>query len=259
MYMTKEEQESIYWTHQFLKSNKDAPFSIRKLLVVYFLEEWKEKVDIFRPIMRHPVTRKKSARFVCISDIMTDFLLDVDQVAERSEEYPIENPDKQARRENAQRANELSLVMDSERQDDDNYRMPPYSIDERALNGRDPIADIFFAEGTAESVEELITLLQEVKVNEDYNVNKYADESPWNAEQPDKRRTIKNVRKAIREIEINRVRECKECGGAFYAHDRRRHICDVQKYPGSNESACEVKNHRKRGIKPNLAQKKAII
>lgn len=259
MYLTKEEQESIYWTHQFLKSHKDAPFSVRKLLAVYFLEEWKGKVDIFRPIMRHPVTRKKSARFVCISDIITDYLLDVDQVAERSEEYPIENPDRQARRENTQRVSELSLVMDSGSPDDDSYRTPPYSIEERALNGRDPIADIFFAEATAESAEELTALLQEVKANEDYYVNKYADESPWNAEQPDKKRTIKEVRKAIREIETNRVRECKECGGAFYAHDRRRHICDMQKYPGSKESACEVKNHRKRAKKLDLAQEKAII
>jgi hypothetical protein len=260
MFFTKEEMAvKTEWLQKFLTDHNDAPFPIRKLLVQYFCEEWQDKIELTKPLMLHPYCRKKDRNQYSVHDILTDFLLDVDQVAERSEEYPVENADKRARRNNAMRSKELSIVFDSERAGEDDYRTPPFSIEESALSSRDPIEEIFFAESCAETVEGLEDLLTEVKENEDYYVNMYADESEWNENQPDKRRTIKNVRAAIRSLDLKRVRECKECCGAFYAHDWRRHICDAQKYPRSEESACEVKNHRKRSKKPKLTQKKAII
>jgi hypothetical protein len=256
MFYTKEEMAvKTEWLPKFLKNHKDAPFPVRRLLVTYFCEEWQGKIDLIKPLMLHPYSRKKDRALYSVHDILTDFLLDVDQVAERSENYPVENADKRARSNNAMRSRELSIVFEGEEYE----RLPSFSIEESALSSRDPIEEIFFAESCAETVEEMSEMLREVKENEDYYVNKYADETAWNEKQPEKKRTIRNVRAAIRSLDINRVRECKECGGAFYAHDRRRHICDTQKYPNSEESACEVKNHRKRGKKPNLAQKKAII
>nr|WP_263327858.1 hypothetical protein [Neobacillus sp. Marseille-Q6967] len=259
MFFTKEEMAvKTEWLQKFLADHKDAPFEVRKLLVAYFCEEWQFKIDLTKPLMPHPYSRKKDRGLYSVHDILTDYLLDVDQVAERSEEYPVENADKRARRTNKMQKSELSIVFDGEQVGED-YRTPSFSIEESALSGRDPIEELFFAESCAETVEELAELISEVKENEVYYVNKYSDETAWNEKQPDKLRTIRNVRTSIRTLNIKRVRECKECGGAFYAHDWRRHICDAQKYPGSEKSACEVKNHRKRGKNPNLAQKKAII
>jgi hypothetical protein len=257
LFFTKEEIAIKELLPKFLADHKNASFEERKQLVADFCEDWQYKIDLTKPLRCHPYVQKKDFGFYSVHDILTDFLLDVDQVAERSEEYPVENADKRARRSNETRSNELSIVFDGNK--DEDYRTPPYSIEESALGGRNPIEEIFFAESCAGTVAELTELLIEVKENEDYYVNMYADETVWNEKQPDKLRTIKNVRSAIRMLDIKRVRECKECGGAFYAHDYRRHVCDVQKYPGSELSACEVKNHRKRGKKPNLAQKKAII
>ncbi|MFY4775515.1 hypothetical protein [Metabacillus sp. RGM 3146] len=186
---------------------------------------------------------------------MTDWLLAIDQVAEREEEYPVYNVLKRTRDARKRAAKELAIVT----LDSDEDTLPPFTVEEKAISVRDPIEEIFFSEDKAESVEEFTALIEKVKTEEDYYVNKYADESPWNEKQPKKKRTFREVRSAIRKLDTNRIRVCKECNGAFYAHDGRRHVCDVQKYPGNNLSACEVKIHRKRSDSRYLAQKKAIM
>jgi hypothetical protein len=250
VFLTKEERAVIVATHEFYKRHKGKPFDDRKLLVDAFCAEWRYKINLTSEIMRHPSTRKRESRLYCVHDIITDYLLDVDQVAERVQEYPLENADKRARR-----PQELAIILDG----NETEKLQPFSVEENAFNGLDPIEELFFAESRAETVAELAVLLQEVKENEMYYVNKYADETAWNEKQPEKKRTIKNVRAAIRGLQLARLRECKVCGGAFYAHDLRRVVCDAQKFPKSSESACEIKSHRKRGQKRDLPQKKAII
>jgi hypothetical protein len=247
--LTAPQSHVIRAVHEFWRTHANAPPAWRNQLVEQFLADLTEKgVNLTAPIMRHPKTYRKSFRRYSVLDIMADFLLDVDQVAERSQDYPVWNAEKALREERRQQKSELSIIFDEELDDNyDEYTRPPsYSILEHAFNKRNPIEELFFAEPRADTVEELTQLITEVKANEDYYVNKYADPNkPWNQTITDKKRTAKNVRKAIRSLDVTRVRECRVCGGAFYAHDRRRWICDVQPYPRVKRlSCCEYKNLR---------------
>lgn len=213
--------------------------------------------------MQHPNTRRKDfRRKYSVLEVLTDFILDVNQVDERSQEYPINNAEKRFRDETKRQENELSVVYDEQRPNDENYRTPPCSIEEHAFNTSNPVENAIFREPTAETVEYLTALLKHVKDNEEVYVERYADPNkPWNEESPHKKRTPKNVRQAIRNLELERVRECRECGGAFYAHDRRQIVCDLQKYKDSKLSMCQIKNKRKNEKKARktqeLRQKKA--
>lgn len=249
MFLTKAEKEVIVWLNEFLLSHKDAPPNVRKVLVTYFIDEWKHKVSLTREIMRHPVIRKKSMKLYSIHDILTDWLLDIDQVAERTHEYPIENADKRARVEKHVRKNVYSLVLDGVRQDDEEYRTPPYSVEESSLDAQDPIEDIFFSDSTLSTVDELRERLLHVKKFREFYVTTYS------SEMPEKGRSREAVDKAIRKLDVTKVKQCDTCGGAFYAYYRGRIHCDIQKYPGSEKSACEVIAHRKR----NSTQKYSII
>lgn len=249
MYLTNAEKEVIVWLNDFIASHKNAPLDMRKHLANYFILEWKTRVSMTRKFMRHPFIRKKSIVLYCIHDILTDWLLAVDQVAERSKEYPIENADKRANREKHERVNVYSLVLEGAKQDEEEYRTPPYSIEERTISTRNPIEDIFFAEDTYKTIEALSDRILHVKKFREFYVTTYS------VEMPEKCRSREEVDKAIRKLDITKVKECEICGGAFYAHYRGRIHCDTQKYPQKKLAACEVKAHRKR----NSTQKYSII
>ena len=76
---------------------------------------------------------------------------------------------------------------------------------------------------------------------------------------PEKGRSREAVDKAIRKLDVTKVKQCDTCGGAFYAHYRGRIHCDIQKYPGSEKSACEVIAHRKRNSTQKKKKKYSII
>jgi hypothetical protein len=254
MHLTAEEKKAIPAVHAFWADHCKIDTGFRSLLVKYFTEEWEGKIDMTRPITKHPATKRKELTLYSILDILTDFILVADQVAEREEEYPIANPDRRARETRKIRSTEYSLVLDeSIKDDDEDYRRPPFSVEERSLPAADTVTDVLFGDNCCESVEDLQDLLRHVKQFPHFYVATYAEEMP------EKRRDRKVAEKSIKALDISRVRECDVCGGAFYAHDLRRHVCDIQKYPQSLNSACEVKNHRKREKNRYLAQRKAII
>ncbi|MGD6775239.1 hypothetical protein [Sutcliffiella horikoshii] len=259
MFQTKSEQELIVVVNKLWAEHYKSPLDVRKQIVESFTEEWFHRANLTKPLMRHPSTRKKDYRCTRSAlDILTDLILEVDQVHERnSEEYPIHNAEKELREE--QRPT-YAMVED---RDEDSPRKP-FTIEESSMSGVDYVAEVIFAESTAKTVAELQALIAEVKESEDYYVNLYADDShDWNNNIRTKKRTIVNVRKAIRELDVGRVRECLECGGAFYAHDLRRNVCDSQRYRNprtgklSKYSICEIKQKRKREKREEKSRKTA--
>ncbi|MFD2681485.1 hypothetical protein [Bacillus seohaeanensis] len=254
MYLSTYESQAIPAIHAFWADHCHVEQTFRNVLVKYFTEEWSDKIDLTRPITKHPATKKKEFTLYSVLDILTDFILASGQVAEREQEYPVANADKRARQSAEIRHHEYSLVLDEEHpNNDDDYRTPPYSIEESSLPAADHVMEVLFADSCCEKVEELQDLIAHVKQYPYFYVATYAEEMP------EKNRDRKKAEKSIKALDVNRVRECKVCGGAFYAHDLRRRVCDIQKYPKSQDSACEVKNHRNREKNRYLAQKKAII
>lgn len=247
MYLTNAEKEVIVWLNDFISSHKYAPLNMRKHLVNYFILEWNMRVSMTRKFMRHPFIRKRSIVLYCIHDILTDWLLAVDQVAERSVEYPIENADKRANREKHERLNVYSLVLDGNKQDEGDYRTPPYSIEESAISNRNPIENIFFSEETYNTVRSLRERLLHVKKFRDFYVTTYS------VEMSEKCRSREEVDKAIRKLDITKVKECEICGNAFYAHYRGRIHCDTQAYPQKKLAACEIIAHRRRNSTQNYS------
>lgn len=251
MFLTNEDRAAIKATYDFWGANKKTPQQLRNKLVESFLAEWSTKINVMKPIMMHPDTRRKDySRSRCIADIMADFILSIDQVDERNQEYPIENAEKAFRENVKRRQYERSIVFQDEiDREAEDYQTPSYSIEEYAFNARNPIEETFFKEDNAETVEELRDLLTHVKKYRPFYVTTYSTEIPEKGRKPEK------VDRAIRKLDITKVKECEICGGSYYAHYRGRIHCDAQKYPERNQSACEIKAHRKR----NSAQKYSIM
>jgi len=242
------EQEAKQATYDFYYTNKKAPRENRSQLADDFLAEWASKVDVIKPMMTHPETRRKEfLSKYSIADILADFILNADIEAEKTEEYPVENPDKRVNGDRKREKKERHLVLDGELDDEEEDEpLPPYSVLEHDFNSEDPF-EALFTESTAYQVEELTSLIEQTKRERSQTVQAYTDPSrPWNEETPNKYRTAKNVSRAIRELNIFRVRKCVVCGGAFYAHDWRRQTCDLQRSKaGATPSQCEVIYHRK--------------
>lgn len=232
-----------FWTDH----SKAAPQQWRNQLVEQFTEQWID-ADLYSPIMKHPESKRKDSRKYSVLDILADFLLNADQVAERKEEYPVQNPNKRAKVENEIETTQLGIATEGD-YDEDTGMLPPFTIDEAKLTSNDPIKEIFFAESCAKSVAEFKELVEHVKEYRNYYVATYVEEMP------EKGRDRRQTMEAIRKMDVERVRECPECGGAFYAHDLRRHVCDLQKYPNRQKSACEVNNKRKTQKMRDLEQK----
>lgn len=261
MFITKNEIEAQKAICIFWDENKGVPQQWRNKLIEEFTDEWGGKVSLTKPFIRHPSTRKKNFKNdFSILDILTDFILDTPQVEERKKEYPIYNEEKRFRDESSRKGLELSVIFDEDKSDKNDFSyVPPYSIEEHSFNARDPIEELFFSESNAETVLELSELIEEVKRNEDEYIKKYANPfAEWN-QYSDKKRTEDNVRKAIRRLDVSRVTECRVCGGAFYAHDKRSEICDIQPYPHNKKrSCCQVINNRNNAKNDDLEQKNSI-
>jgi len=255
MFLTKQERLAIKATYDFWGANKRTPQRFRNKLTDDFLTEWQSKVNVMKPIMMHPDTKRKDfKRSRSIADIMADFILDISQVDERKQEYPIENAEK-AFRENLKRQKlERSIVFQSESDRDsgrlgEDYRTPPYSVEEYTFNTRNPIEDRLFKEDKAETVEALSEKIFHVKKFREFYVATYSDEMP------EKGRNRKDVRVAIKKLDLTKVKMCRTCGGSFYAHYRGRIDCDIQQDNIKNLSTCERKAHRNR----NSTQKYSIM
>lgn len=268
MWLTKQDKEVKRAIFSFYYEYRKMPQDERNRLADEFLAEWSGKVDITKKITPHPATKRKSyAPSYSVADIIADFIMQPMMAEERCAEYPVLNNDTEVRREQARRSTDkhphYHLVFDGEMPTDRfgmSEGMPPFSMDESDFNNEDPF-EILFGEPDASTVEELCKLIEDVKANRTYFVNKYEDlKKDWNEETKNKKRTAKNIDNAIRKLDVSRVRECIVCGQAFYAHDWRRETCDTQRTrEGLKPSECEKKYHRIHAEWGDLSKPKAII
>ncbi|QKE72130.1 hypothetical protein HPK19_04655 [Arthrobacter citreus] len=248
-------EEVIKAVHQFWTDHKDAPSEWRSQLVENFTKEWEDRVNLSKPIMKHPSLRLKSyRRSYSVLEILTDFILDIKQVAEWKEEYPLYNAEKEYRTE---RQDESKILYIADKEEES--RGLSYTVSQEKIMSRS-IEDILFAEYTAESVPELTALILTAKQLEDIYVIKYEDPTRnWNEDNHLKKRTATNIKRAIRKLDVNRVKECKECGGAFYANDLRQIVCDSQRVKENELSMCQIKFKKKRDVISQKARKNADL
>lgn len=263
-FVTPQEREvqaalTAFWYEHYTKSYSK---SYRVLLASEFSEKWLDptKVKIDKAFIRHPATRLRDfARTYTVADVLADFIMRVDQVAERNEEFPISNPDHAHAGAKERKDNELSIHYQYE---DDiaelegkKLRLPPYSIRESDIVLDNSIEDTLFKEPTPD-VKQFRAELRRVKQNAESYATKYVKER--GAEKGE-------VLLRIKRLDLIRVRECSVCGNPFYAHDKRRYVCDLQKgikvirvkgkktvYEVTNESTCELERNRE------IARKHAI-
>ncbi|KAB2332927.1 hypothetical protein [Bacillus mesophilum] len=270
MYLTPQEYEVQSALNRFWDANYTQEYTAdeRNQLAEDFTLEWLDpsKIKIDKPFIRHPATRKRERSRSCtVADVLADFIMRVDQVAERQQEYPVTNPDRSVRDDRDRMQKERSIFfqyeMDAMVEGD---VMPSGLVTELQL-ADDSIEDILFAE-VAPDIEAFRQELRRVKQNAEFYTTTLAEKYGYQR---------KDVLRRIRKLDLSRVRECKVCGSAFYAHDYRRHICDMQqgivaykegdrrKYKLSDKSACELENERKtalnRGKTPILAEENSII
>ena len=203
------------------------------------------KIKIDKPFVVHPMTRKKIKQRTCtVQEVLADFILRDNQ----SEENPFHHQEKTVRSAAIRKKRERSIILQSEydkaiaeaKEARKSYRKPPYSIEEYQFNTESPI-ERQLAAGTPQSVKGFRRQIEHVKKNAKRYALKYERMGYDYSE------TLQRIRR----LDPNRVREC---GNAFYAHDGRRYVCDLQH--GINErtkersqrSACELNYDKQKSV-----------
>lgn len=265
-------QKAIYdlWYKHY--TNDKVTTKYRNDMARVFNALWADttEIKVDKAFLRHPATRLKDfARSYTISEILADFIMCIDQVAERSEEYSINGVDK-VFRDTVKDRGRLAGIYSQDEEDMDamidgeqlrktglprltdspmsKYDLSEYSVVEKQSKVGEPIND-----GEVESDEVAIRKFQRILVKEKSRAVGYARLYANDGYD------FKDALSRIRKLDISRVRTCTECGNVFYAHDRRRHLCDLQhgivkdKFTGiwrrSELSHCEVENAKVRSVK----------
>jgi len=257
-------QKAIYdlWFGNY--SNDSLTTEDRIKMTEDFTSEYADpdKVKVDKPFLRHPMTyRKQFQRTATIAEVLGDFILRIDQVCERDEEYPIHGTEKVFMDGQKAQKRELSIYAQAEQDRAEalstshlvKYRFtngttrPSYSIDEADVIAEASLVGRHKAGYKAPTVAEFGSTLRKVKANPDKWATHFALKGY------DYAITLRKIKR----LDIGRVRECIECGEPFYAHDLRRNVCDLQhgivkrdgKWVRSKSSHCEMQNAKKRSEK----------
>ena len=179
----------------------------------------------------HPATRKKEKTDemfrVPITDVLGDFVMNPDIVAERRVDYPVENPDKEVRGERKRRKTEFSILLQEEsdalKADGEEYP--------RGMVAESKLVKTHETELSEPDVDEFRAELLDVKRNAAEYATKYRDRFGY---------TEAETMQRIYDLDLSRVAECVSCGNAFYRHDLRQVYCDTQRTKG-RRSMCQKK------------------
>lgn len=201
----------------FVVKHKDAPRDTRPELVRKFtdklLDAGVSNVNLQTWTMKMPALMMKSGpQQFGILEVLAEYILDIDQVAERSEEYPIKNAEREHRDQDRRHKLETSLILDGEGDSDERMRGATY---EDSFNSADPVRDELFGGADQLSAEELTKKLRAIKNDPEQFIRKHG------------RGTVQ----MLRLLDLSRVRQCEMCGNGFYAHDRRQVVCNLMPHP----------------------------
>lgn len=239
---------------------------LRRDLVNAITEELMDRLDgradlLSKWTMKHPDffrSEYTNEVFFSVLDVLADFILKIDQKAEKkSEEYPILGVRKNLRLQYERNEREVNFLQgNSENKEEgdseqSNGRVPGVYLEHIADPiAKDPLDILLSEDNNAESVEDFTDLIRSAKTNVGYYVVRYADCSPWNAKEKDrmsvgrkyKRRTPTLVRNRILSLQESRIRKCECCGQSFYAHHigNDRKYCDLVRF-NDRFSLCQRK------------------
>lgn len=247
---------TAFWYEHYTK-----PYTTdeRNRLAEQFADQWLDptKVKIDKAFIRHPATvRRDFSRDYTVAEVLADFIMRANQFAERSAEYPISNPDHFVNSARERQKEERSIYFQYEEdiaaEKGKESRLPPYSVRENAIILENSIEDILFAEHSPD-VGKFQAEIRRVKKFAEFYATTFAEEYGYEKAE---------VLRRIKRLDLTRVRECEICGGAFYAHDFRRHVCDCQYgikehrvkgkapvYEVTDESTCELKRNQENARK----------
>lgn len=227
------------------------------------------KIKLDKAFLRHPATRLKDfSRSCTIGEILGDFVMRIDQVEEREAEYPVHGVEKVFRDTVKDRKRIIGIYSQDEKDRDSaeesvqlrkyglpkqtvmtSYDMSEFSVvQQQSAVGEKVIENGIDGEETM-TVRKFKRVLRLEKAKAKGYARLYANDGY----------DYDDALRRIRRLDVKRVRECIECGNVFYAHDNRRHICDLQhgriqdkvtgEWRRSHQSHCEVENAKKRSQK----------
>lgn len=208
-----------------------------------FIDRWQGKVDFSIPKYTDPTTRRKDYSPRSLGDILANYTIFPNAVEERAEEYPVQSHEKEFRDNVKNDERNISINFDDKLNDDDT-KFTYSQVAEKKLCDDNTLEGTIFNE--IETVATFKAKIEEVIADAaDVACDFYIKEG----------RSIDDTLKRIRALKVERVRQCDECGGPFYAHSARRCTCDTQRgiitkgkvtAVSDTRSACELRKERRR-------------
>ncbi|WP_340083813.1 hypothetical protein MHB50_11350 [Siminovitchia sp. FSL H7-0308] len=240
--LTKEEtavKDALYrfWFDHYTKPYTTAQ---RNQLVEDFAAKWLDpsKIKLDKPVFYHPMNSQKrrydEPKYTAM-DILADFIIRADMRAERRAEYPVTHAEQDITNADKRGENEIGLFSD-EIDEELGERVPSGYISEE-----DVVSHLAHQSKRPPSVEDVRRELARVKEYPEYWAATLSEEYGYDEAEALKR---------INALKLERVKECRICGGGFYTHDMRRQVCDQQHGIGSDgrrskRSACEIIDQQK--------------
>lgn len=237
MFITPQDKEVQRALDRFWYTYYSKPISTEKRnrLAEQFAEEWLDssKIKTDKPFIRHPATKIRALeRSYTVGEVLADFIMRVDQVAERMAEYPVANQDSNVNGANKRKQVERAIFFQEDEdiaEEKDDTRVPAYSVRESEIILDNSIEDILFAE-TTPTVERFRGELRKVKKYAEFYATSFAEDYGYPKQEALRR---------IKRLDLSRVRECEICSGAFYPTDLRQRYCDCQQNPDEKLSTCQ--------------------
>lgn len=222
----------------FKKYTKPISTEKRIELVEKFTEEWldSDKIKVDKAFIYHPMNllkRRYDEPAITVAEVLADFIMRVDIVAERDEDYPILNAEGELTRADQRAEHETGLYSDDV--DAEAGERVPYGV----ITEAEAIAQLYTPREPA-TVEQFTAELARVKKYAEFYATSLAEEYGYKK---------CDVLQKIKGLRLERVKKCKICGGGFYPKNIRREVCDQQVGiiaggARTAESACELEYNR---------------
>ncbi len=227
------------------------------------------EIKVDKPFLRHPATRLKDfSRSYTIAEVLADFIMRIKANEEKDKEYPVHGVEKLFRDSVKDRTRHVGIYSQDESdrdnaEDFDHLRkyglpkqttMSAYDMTEFSVIQQQTVVGERVAENDTDGEASMdIRKFKRVLLMEKSKAKGYARLYANDGYD------YEDALKRIKRLDVSRVRECVECGEVFYAHDKRRYICDLQhgriqdkvtgEWRRTDQSHCEVENAKKRSEK----------
>lgn len=236
-------QRAIYdlWINHYTKGQTGEQ---RSELVRQFIDDYLEGYDTTTYKLRHPAHYLKESdvkfRRYPVAKILADFIIRAEDDESRLTVSPQTANNRKNKRNVKEALTDFTDLFDDDDDKGSQKKLAGLQTEYNVYKARPELYPDFTEQSEPElTVDEFKAMIERVKANAEEYASKYSEEC---------RRGYKDTLRRIRQLDVDRVAICDECGEVYYKHDLRRKYCDLR-------PSCELNAKNRRDSERYYEQK----